>query len=797
MSHEKEHELRVFQLLADTIGETLEQVYQMQDLERRQLITALGIDKAIIKVDITDDEEEEQVVTAMHESFKHVKLNKARKLDDDTNNDEIRVEGNTETIEVKDEGGVDTELNNNNQPAFVFDESVTEVAVHPALVSLKKDTELVIRILGPDKKFTPALVEAYLEAHMNKQDRVQVVVEELAEMAEEVVEDQIFERQLSLEKQIPLQKGKGKSGKHTMSDGIQLGGKRSYPFPATREEAGKMPRIHEMPRVDNDEEVEKVDGDEGVTLAVTPVPAVDTDVPDEIEKKHIEKPEETDEAGAKIEIPTVSLLDSPPLVLAGSTKAVVDTPDHTAISLMVDSLSDMFPDTPLEYLRARCPDLIGKEAALERFTEELLKSQTPPPNWRQIYLISKEENTPSPGPSGLNVVPSSSSSTAVPCGPSTSSIPHPLIAWEADKLGELQSLFPTISPQYLEEKVHGCSRVEGRLVDHEVTQGLNIAFQHCVEHLFSLSPDARSRLPTRAQWQIQMKEKAELEKWSGNLSPSDFLDVYEDPIEYFNSKRKVSEDYKTHAIADLKGRFRFQSVTKIKQVFRQCGFMLTPSVQRLKHIENTRSTERQDHECRTAGVAPSIDFLKEKKFLELENDIKAEKTRRVKEKEDKIVAGRQAGNLVECECCYSSECLLEDMVRCGGGHVYCTECVETSTKVAMGEGRTEMECLGQCNEEISWQELSRALKPNVLSKLIQKRQAVEVEKAEVENVVACPYCPYLTIMDNVADKVLVCKNPECGRESCRLCKEPNHIPLRCEEVEKGEETRKKIEERLT
>jgi len=169
----------------------------------------------------------------------------------------------------------------------------------------------------------------------------------------------------------------------------------------------------------------------------------------------------------------------------------------------------------------------------------------------------------------------------------------------------------------------------------------------------------------------------------------------------------------------------------------------------------------------------------------------------VKEKEDKIAAGRQAGNLVECECCYSSECLLEDMVRCGGGHVYCTECVETSTKVAMGEGRTEMECLGQCNEEISWQELSRALKPNVLSKLIQKRQAVEVEKAEVENVVACPYCPYLTIMDNVADKVLVCKNPECGRESCRLCKEPNHIPLRCEEVEKGEETRKKIEEKLT
>ena len=43
------------------------------------------------------------------------------------------------------------------------------------------------------------------------------------------------------------------------------------------------------------------------------------------------------------------------------------------------------------------------------------------------------------------------------------------------------------------------------------------------------------------------------------------------------------------------------------------------------------------------------------------------------------------------------------MVRCGGGHLYCRDCVETSTKVAMGEGKTIMECLGKCDEEIPWQ----------------------------------------------------------------------------------------------
>ena len=85
-----------------------------------------------------------------------------------------------------------------------------------------------------------------------------------------------------------------------------------------------------------------------------------------------------------------------------------------------------------------------------------------------------------------------------------------------------------------------------------------------------------------------------------------------------------------------------------------------------------------------------------------------------------------------------------------------------STKVAIGEGKTKMECFSLCSEDISWQELSRALKPKLLSMLFQKRQANEAEKAHVENLVACLYCPYLT---DIKNKVLVCNNFDCGRES--------------------------------
>ena len=62
----------------------------------------------------------------------------------------------------------------------------------------------------------------------------------------------------------------------------------------------------------------------------------------------------------------------------------------------------------------------------------------------------------------------------------------------------------------------------------------------------------------------------------------------------------------------------------------------------------------------------------------------------------------------------------------------------------------------------------KGLAPNVLSKLLLKRQAQEVEAAELQNLVTRPFCPYVTIMENPDDKMLFCRNPECDRK-------PNHV----------------------
>ena len=112
-----------------------------------------------------------------------------------------------------------------------------------------------------------------------------------------------------------------------------------------------------------------------------------------------------------------------------------------------------------------------------------------------------------------------------------------------------------------------------------------------------------------------------------------------------------------------------------------------------------------------------------------------------------------------------------------------------------------MECLGQCDEAFSLSVLQKALKVNTFSKWLSRIQIKEIEKADIDGLEQCPFCPFATIMDTLPEqnKLFACQNPDCGKESCRLCKEFSHIPLRCEEVEKDAEVRKRtyIEKKMT
>ena len=622
---------------------------------------------------------------------------------------------------------------------------------------LREDTRKIIKIVTTENKNINVSFEevyAYVEAHFHKANRVQLIVEEFLAMNEgddspdspEIIEVEVIEKNKS--------KAKGKG----------VGKKSNRGTKRTAE--GK-----------NDPKENK-----------------------------------------KIKLPDTSNVDSDPPRIEPATK------------VLYDNFILMFPQTPRDYILARASQLVWKEADLDHFMEELLFNPDPPADWKEAATSNtavpaeSDENSSNnavsgPEPEVVIIDDEGASSSREDDGQVASSSRdlnlNPLVCWMENKEKQLASMFPDVSPDYLLEQIESVIRKvlpdgdDGDVSsDTKIDFGiLNENFATFVDEMFGMDVDVRKNLPSRTEFCLKKKEREELEKWSGNMSVDDMLVLYsDDPVGYFTdpNRKPESQVYREHSLEYLKKDFRFYTLSAIKKVFKKANSLYFPAYKILKEIDQkkeekhyVRKTIRHDVDIKIPKK-PCIEFLKEKKFVELQGEIVAEKKRREAEKQLMFSEAQQAGQLVECLCCYD-EYLPDDMIPCKSGHMFCRECVTRGTNVAVGDGKTIIECLGQCKEEIQWQELQKVLAPNVLSKLLLKRQAQEVEAADIPNLVCCPFCPYVTIMDNPDDKVLVCRNPECGRESCRQCREPNHVPLRCEEVEKDEEMaeRKRIEEKLT
>ena len=62
------------------------------------------------------------------------------------------------------------------------------------------------------------------------------------------------------------------------------------------------------------------------------------------------------------------------------------------------------------------------------------------------------------------------------------------------------------------------------------------------------------------------------------------------------------------------------------------------------------------------------------------------------------------------------------MVPCSNGHKFCETCVQRASEVAIGEGKTGLSCLGQCEDSFELATLQRALNPHMFSKWLKKIQ---------------------------------------------------------------------------
>ncbi|XP_068212881.1 E3 ubiquitin-protein ligase RNF216-like [Palaemon carinicauda] len=155
----------------------------------------------------------------------------------------------------------------------------------------------------------------------------------------------------------------------------------------------------------------------------------------------------------------------------------------------------------------------------------------------------------------------------------------------------------------------------------------------------------------------------------------------------------------------------------------------------------------------------------------------------------------------QCLICYSDVPIC-DMVSCSARrqrHRYCGDCTKRFAEEEIGQGRFTFRCPEiECPGSIDERDLRSLLAPAVMDRVMQKQQEYEIERAGIEDLESCPFCEFKVIMPNKHDKVFVCQNPACLKDSCRLCKEMNHIPKTCREVlaEKQKDVRVTLENRM-
>lgn len=276
-----------------------------------------------------------------------------------------------------------------------------------------------------------------------------------------------------------------------------------------------------------------------------------------------------------------------------------------------------------------------------------------------------------------------------------------------------------------------------------------------------------------------------------------FLKKFPNPVEYFSdTARIVNQNYKDHVLVYLKNSYPYLKEGFFKKVLEKHSGHLAPVVAEIEGelpniMERPSKKKRATPRDSTLEYPedPDEPFFQELMFCQYRQQIVDYLAEQTLLKNLKLEEARKRGELLECGCCYDDECLFEDMAACADGHIFCKECVRRSSEAAIGEGKTKFLCLsGNCESEFPLSTLQDLLSPTTFSLALRKMQEEELRLADIPDLVSCPFCSFATIMPDPEDKVFKCLNQECLKESCRLCKEPNHIPLKCNEVEKQSAT---------
>lgn len=171
---------------------------------------------------------------------------------------------------------------------------------------------------------------------------------------------------------------------------------------------------------------------------------------------------------------------------------------------------------------------------------------------------------------------------------------------------------------------------------------------------------------------------------------------------------------------------------------------------------------------------------------------------------ENLRAAEKEGAIGECGCCFSN-CPLNRMVHCNSEkdiHWFCRNCARLTAETEIGNGKFELICMSMdgCSAGFDLEQRKQYLDEKSVVALERNELEASLRLAGIENLANCPFCPWAAEYPSISEnKVFVCQNQACARESCRLCNLDAHLPQTCEENAKnnGLNIRRQIEEAMS
>ncbi|RZC39657.1 E3 ubiquitin-protein ligase RNF216-like, partial [Asbolus verrucosus] len=308
--------------------------------------------------------------------------------------------------------------------------------------------------------------------------------------------------------------------------------------------------------------------------------------------------------------------------------------------------------------------------------------------------------------------------------------------------------------------------------------------------------------PTKKEYQRRQQLSAQQKQYTTEFTVENFIKLIPDPHAFFSdSSRTVKmDDLSCHyALVFLCNTFHKLPIRVVESTFKKNSCKLYKTFKelqtRLKRSFMLKKRARKPIEM--PNTIQNIPLLQEIAYCAHEKEIN-EYLDEIKNKEE--AERREAvsqGLMKTCGCCYDEAVLPRDIFSCENGCSFCKSCIVKSTEVLFGEGKLDFPCLMNCPSYFSLQTL-QVLSAKLFSKIAQKKALEEIKSAGINELEMCPFCDFATIPAE-GYNIFSCLNPECMKESCRLCKEPSHAPLRCEEIEKDENVRARtfVENKMT